>query len=78
MIRFPFHRMKSFRKYSIARTDYDWKSSAYISKKAKKEDNMVIDIQGGDTDHSYIINVTYIYNKQLSTTEFFQFIKVKA
>lgn len=62
-IPFPFHRLKSFRKYSIARNDYNWQSSAFISKHKKRESNIVIDMQG-DTKRIYLINVTFIYNKQ--------------
>jgi len=76
-IPFPFHRMKSFRKYSIARNDYDWNSSAFINKKAKNENNVIVDMQGG-TNHIYFINVTYTYNKPLGAVGFIPLQKVNA
>jgi len=76
-IPFPFHRMKSFRKYSIAQNDYNWHSSAFISRQKKRENNVMIDIQG-DSKRVYIINVSFTYNKKQNAADLPVYYKANA
>ncbi len=74
---FPFHRLESFRKYSIVNYDFGWYSSAFISRLKKRGNNVMIDIQG-DSKRVYIINVSFTYNKKLNASDLPVYYRAKA
>jgi hypothetical protein len=77
LYKIPFHRMKSFRKYSVTNYNYNWQSSAYISRQKKRENNIMIDMLG-DSKRPFIINVTFTYNNKLNPFDLPVYYKAKA